>query len=55
MDGAPAGCVGLDTLEALGFDGAKGRAIFNCLSKLGRAQLQRASGGAVVYRLVARV
>jgi hypothetical protein len=45
--------VGLETLEALGFDAAKGRAILNCLSKLGRTQLQRAGGGGVAYRLVA--
>lgn len=53
MDDAAAGqMVGLETLQDLGFDQAKGRAIFNCLSKLGRAQLQRANGGAVAYRLV---
>ncbi|KIZ05362.1 hypothetical protein MNEG_2595 [Monoraphidium neglectum] len=52
-EGAPPGCVGLETLEALGFDAAKGRAILNCLSKLGRTQLQRAGGGGVAYRLVA--
>ncbi|GBF99160.1 hypothetical protein Rsub_12127 [Raphidocelis subcapitata] len=52
-DGGDA-AVSLDTLGALGFDAAKARAVFNCLSKLGRAAPQRAAGGgAVAYRLVA--
>jgi len=52
--GSEAEAVGLDTLQALGFDSGKGRAIFNSLSKLGRAQPQRvAGGGAMAYRLVA--
>jgi hypothetical protein len=46
--------VTLDTLQALGFDSGRGRAILNCLSKLGRAEPQRAAGGgAVAYRLAA--
>lgn len=43
--------MGLETLTALGFDAAKGRAIFNALSKLGRAA-PSAGGGAMAYRLV---
>ena len=49
------GAVGLELLQALGYDAAKARAVFNCLSKLGRAAPQRAAGssGGLEYRLVA--
>lgn len=49
--------VGLEALSALGYDSAKGRAVFNCLSKLGRAAPARGGGGAggaaaLSYRLI---
>jgi hypothetical protein len=39
------GAVAPEALLPLGFDAAKARAVFNCLSKLGRAAPRRAGAG----------